>query len=214
MFFKICLRMKYVLQVHNQSRKVLHLEILLNRTILQNLPTNNNVCHKPDHEDLWGCKASHSMFLEFLPSIFWWHLIPNRGVRSCTTPLLLAWKLCAVQQGNTLYQEAFSSLPVQNLKEKIKLTSPSTLLGTYCFHTHWYRTVHSGSNTIPKNQWAASYGISCVIRSAIHNLFLPELTNPWNLTVCLELLEQKTQESLEHTLKNRGNQCTQVHPDS
>lgn len=43
--------MKYVFQDHNQSLQVLHLEIQVNRTILQKLPTNNNVCNKPDHED-------------------------------------------------------------------------------------------------------------------------------------------------------------------
>lgn len=62
--------MKYVLHDHNQSLQVLHLEILANRTILQSLPTKNNVCNKPDHEDFGGCKTSHNMFLEFLPSIF------------------------------------------------------------------------------------------------------------------------------------------------
>lgn len=51
MLFKICLRMKYVLQDHNQSLKVPHLEIQVNRTVLQKVPTNN-VRNKPDHKDL------------------------------------------------------------------------------------------------------------------------------------------------------------------
>lgn len=51
MLFKICLRMKYVLQDHNQSLKVPHLEIQVNRTVLQKVPTND-VRNKPDHEDL------------------------------------------------------------------------------------------------------------------------------------------------------------------
>jgi len=56
--------MIYVLQDHNQSLQVLHLEMLQNRTILQNLCTNNVVCNKPGYEDLWWCNTSHNMFLE------------------------------------------------------------------------------------------------------------------------------------------------------
>lgn len=126
MLFKICLRMKYVLQDHNQSLKVPHLEIQVNRTVLQKVPTNN-VRNKPDHKDLWGCKTSHNMFLEFLPAIFWWHLTRNR---CCTTSLSLAWKRSAMQQGNALHQQAFVPFPVQNLKKTANSSSQHSARNT------------------------------------------------------------------------------------
>lgn len=145
MFFKICLRMKYVLQDHNQSPQVLHLEILVNRTILQNLPTKNNVCNKPDHEDLWGCKTSHNMFPEFLPSIFWWHLTPNRAVRSCTTPSTTA-RNAARKYAAPAGFFPFSSIKSGGRRKK----TLSTLLGMYHFRALQYKAVHLGLDTITK----------------------------------------------------------------
>lgn len=188
MLFKICLRMKYVLQDHNQSLKVPHLEIQVNRTVLQKVPTND-VRNKPDHKDLWGCKTSHNMFLEFLPAIFWWHLTRNR---CCTTSLSLAWKRSAMQQGNALHQQAFVPFPVQNLKKPQQTAPPSTLLGTQHLHTLQDETVQLGSNRAAKSQWAASYWLNCIIRSAVHNLFLL-VTIPWNRAAWLELRWQGAQ---------------------
>lgn len=45
--------------------------------------------------------------------------------------------------------------------------SPSTLLGTYHFHTLQYKTVYFGSSTVPKIQWTAPYWVNCI---NIHNL--------------------------------------------
>lgn len=191
MFFKLCLRMKYVLQDHNQSLKVPHLEIQVSRTMLQKLSTNN-VCNKPDHEDLWACKTSDNMFLEFPSSIFWWHLTPNRGIRCCTTSLSLAWKLSSMQQGDALHQQALFPFPVQNLKKNHQTAPPSTLLATHHFHTLQYETAQLGSNTVAKSQWAAPYWLICIIRSPVHNLFL-SVTIPWNRTVRLELWWQEAQ---------------------
>lgn len=206
MLFKMYLRMKYVLQDHNQSRKVPHLETQVNRIMLQKLPTNN-VCNKPDHKDLWACKTGHNAFLEFLPSLFWWHLTPNRSqvlhhmsifalkiehneARKCTPPAGF-----------------FFSLFLYKTWKKIQQTAPpSTLLGIHHFHTLQHETAQLGSNTVAESQWAASCWLSCLFRPAVHNLFL-SLTIPWHRTVHGELWSRRLRTPGAHPREQGEGMC-------
>lgn len=133
MLLKMCLRMKYVLQDLNQSLKIPHLEIQVNRTMLQKLSTNN-VWNKPHHKDLWACKTGHSVLLEFLPSMFWWHLTPNRGVRCCTHvyPSPENWAQCSKEMHSS--SRPSFPFPVQNLKAA-QHTAPPRLCWEYITST-------------------------------------------------------------------------------
>lgn len=130
MFFKICLWMKYVLQDHNQSLQVLHLEILANRTILQSLPkkkttsaTNQTMKTFGDAKQVTVCflnsfhPSSDDIFLQTGHS----RVVPH------------FYNLCALQQGNMLHQQVFSVF-LYKIREINYTASPSTLLGTYNFH--------------------------------------------------------------------------------
>lgn len=149
MLFKMCLRMKYVLQDHNQSLNVPHLEIQVNRTMLQKLPTNT-VCNKQDHKDLWACKTGHNMFLEFLPSMSWWHLTPNRGVRCCTTSILSLKTMSTMQQGNALHQLAFFPFSCTKPGKNQQTAPPRILLGIHHFHTLLMRLQNLSSTQLLK----------------------------------------------------------------
>lgn len=62
--------------------------------------------------------------------------------------------------------------PVQNLKKPQQTAPPSTLLGTHHFHTLQNDIAQLGSNAAVESQQAASYRLSCTMRSAVHNPFL------------------------------------------
>lgn len=197
MLFKMCLRMKYVLQDHNQSLNVPHLEIQVNRTMLQKLPTNT-VCNKQDHKDLWACKTGHNMFLEFLPSMSWWHLTPNRRVRCCTTSILSLKTMSTMQQGNALHQLAFFPFSCTKPGKKPTNSSSQNFARNTSLPYSPYETAKLELNAVVKGQWAGSYWLSCSAQSILISY------HPLKQNCALRVVMAGGSEPLEHTLENRG----------